>query len=152
MYKKRSKFFSSVLIFFFQFYFKSYFKLFSLQLLLCIISFQSNFSSKVFFLFVTTFEVVLGHLFFLCNLIQVGSVVQFHCKKGHLLQGSTTRTCLPDLTWSGIQPECTRKYCGLEILFIMGKNLYAFFSSNCENKFMSTQQMYHIDFLYYYKT
>uniref|UniRef100_A0A8D0VCL2 CUB and Sushi multiple domains 3 n=1 Tax=Sus scrofa TaxID=9823 RepID=A0A8D0VCL2_PIG len=42
---------------------------------------------------------------------QVGSVVQFHCKKGHLLQGSTTRTCLPDLTWSGIQPECTPHSC-----------------------------------------
>ncbi|KAB0365770.1 hypothetical protein FD754_009926 [Muntiacus muntjak] len=42
---------------------------------------------------------------------QVGSVVQFHCKKGHLLQGSTTRTCLPDLTWSGIQPECIPHSC-----------------------------------------
>ncbi|KAF4798122.1 hypothetical protein TURU_067376 [Turdus rufiventris] len=36
---------------------------------------------------------------------QVGNVVQFQCKKGHLLHGSTTRTCLPDLTWSGVQPE-----------------------------------------------
>ncbi|KAH0502555.1 CUB and sushi domain-containing protein 3 [Microtus ochrogaster] len=42
---------------------------------------------------------------------QVGSVVQFHCKKGHLLQGSTTRTCLSDLTWSGIQPECIPHNC-----------------------------------------
>lgn len=41
---------------------------------------------------------------------QIGNVVQFQCKKGHLLHGSTTRTCLPDLTWSGIQPECIRKY------------------------------------------
>ncbi|GCC19449.1 hypothetical protein chiPu_0000001, partial [Chiloscyllium punctatum] len=41
----------------------------------------------------------------------VGSVVQFHCKKGHLLQGSTTRICLPDLTWSGIQPECIPHNC-----------------------------------------
>ncbi|ELK08597.1 CUB and sushi domain-containing protein 1, partial [Pteropus alecto] len=40
-----------------------------------------------------------------------GSVVQFHCKKGHLLQGSTTRTCLPDLMWSGIQPECIPHSC-----------------------------------------
>lgn len=40
---------------------------------------------------------------------QVGNIVQFQCKKGHLLHGSTTRTCLPDLTWSGIQPECIRK-------------------------------------------
>eukprot|EP00062_Callorhinchus_milii_P016178 gi/632967218/ref/XP_007899854.1/ PREDICTED: CUB and sushi domain-containing protein 3 [Callorhinchus milii] len=42
---------------------------------------------------------------------QVGSVVQFHCKKGHLLQGSTTRICLPDLTWSGIQPDCIPHSC-----------------------------------------
>ncbi|XP_034615478.1 CUB and sushi domain-containing protein 3 [Trachemys scripta elegans] len=42
---------------------------------------------------------------------QVGNVVQFQCKKGHLLQGSTTRTCLPDLTWSGIQPECIPHSC-----------------------------------------
>ncbi|KAK7825569.1 hypothetical protein U0070_016209 [Myodes glareolus] len=50
---------------------------------------------------------------FSCNspFILVGSVVQFHCKKGHLLQGSTTRTCLSDLTWSGIQPECIPHNC-----------------------------------------
>uniref|UniRef100_A0A7N4PW30 CUB and Sushi multiple domains 3 n=1 Tax=Sarcophilus harrisii TaxID=9305 RepID=A0A7N4PW30_SARHA len=42
---------------------------------------------------------------------QVGNVIQFYCKKGHLLQGSTTRTCLPDLTWSGIQPECLPHSC-----------------------------------------
>ncbi|OXB61992.1 hypothetical protein ASZ78_005409 [Callipepla squamata] len=42
---------------------------------------------------------------------QVGNVVQFQCKKGHLLHGSTTRTCLPDLTWSGIQPECIPHSC-----------------------------------------
>ncbi|XP_067832359.1 CUB and sushi domain-containing protein 3 [Heptranchias perlo] len=41
----------------------------------------------------------------------VGGVVQFHCQKGHLLQGSTTRICLPDLTWSGIQPECIPHNC-----------------------------------------
>ncbi|XP_078253265.1 CUB and sushi domain-containing protein 3 isoform X2 [Rhinoraja longicauda] len=41
----------------------------------------------------------------------VGSVIQFHCKKGHLLQGSTTRICLSDLTWSGIQPECIPHNC-----------------------------------------
>ncbi|XP_009703787.1 PREDICTED: CUB and sushi domain-containing protein 3-like, partial [Cariama cristata] len=42
---------------------------------------------------------------------QVGNIVQFQCKKGHLLHGSTTRTCLPDLTWSGIQPECIPHSC-----------------------------------------
>ncbi|XP_043915904.1 CUB and sushi domain-containing protein 1-like [Protopterus annectens] len=42
---------------------------------------------------------------------QVGSVVSFRCEKGYLLQGSTTRTCLPNLTWSGIQPECTPHHC-----------------------------------------
>ncbi|XP_013926586.1 PREDICTED: CUB and sushi domain-containing protein 3-like [Thamnophis sirtalis] len=42
---------------------------------------------------------------------QVGNIVQFHCRKGYLLQGSTTRTCLPDLTWSGIQPECIAHSC-----------------------------------------
>ncbi|XP_075438529.1 CUB and sushi domain-containing protein 3 isoform X5 [Ascaphus truei] len=42
---------------------------------------------------------------------QMGNVVQFYCKKGYLLQGSTTRTCLPDLTWSGIQTECIPHSC-----------------------------------------
>lgn len=45
---------------------------------------------------------------------QVGSRVDFQCQQGHLLQGSTTRLCLPDLTWTGIQPTCIR-----ECLFIM---------------------------------
>ncbi|KAK9403079.1 CSMD3: CUB and Sushi multiple domains 3 [Crotalus adamanteus] len=42
---------------------------------------------------------------------QIGNIVQFHCRKGYLLQGSTTRTCLSDLTWSGIQPECIAHSC-----------------------------------------
>ncbi|CAI9604642.1 unnamed protein product [Staurois parvus] len=42
---------------------------------------------------------------------QVGSTVLFKCQKGYLLQGSTTRTCLPNLTWSGIQPECISHNC-----------------------------------------
>ena len=45
---------------------------------------------------------------------QVGSRLDFQCQQGHLLQGSTTRLCLPDLTWTGIQPTCIR-----ECLFIM---------------------------------
>lgn len=40
---------------------------------------------------------------------QVGSMIFFKCQKGYLLQGSTTRTCLPNLTWSGVQPDCVRK-------------------------------------------
>lgn len=39
---------------------------------------------------------------------QVGSVVSFQCQPGHLIQGSSSRTCQPDLTWSGTQPECIR--------------------------------------------
>ncbi|XP_076868457.1 CUB and sushi domain-containing protein 3 isoform X4 [Brachyhypopomus gauderio] len=42
---------------------------------------------------------------------KVGSVVRFHCQTGHLLLGSTTRTCQPDLTWSGSQPECIPHSC-----------------------------------------
>ncbi|XP_075681928.1 CUB and sushi domain-containing protein 3 isoform X5 [Rhinoderma darwinii] len=42
---------------------------------------------------------------------QVGRVVQFSCKKGYLLHGSTTRTCLPDLTWSGMPTECIPHSC-----------------------------------------
>ncbi|CAM4696123.1 unnamed protein product [Leuciscus chuanchicus] len=45
---------------------------------------------------------------FLC---QVGSSVRFLCQVGHLLLGSTTRSCQPDLTWSGSQPQCIR--CGI---------------------------------------
>lgn len=62
---------------------------------------------------------------------QVGSRVDFQCQQGHLLQGSTTRLCLPDLTWTGIQPTCIR-----ECLFIMLSRsvfislcLYLFFTS-----------------------
>ncbi|KAM4028719.1 CUB and sushi domain-containing protein 3 isoform 7-T7 [Anomaloglossus baeobatrachus] len=42
---------------------------------------------------------------------QVGRVVQFSCKKGYLLHGSTTRSCLPDLTWSGMPTECIPHSC-----------------------------------------
>ena len=41
--------------------------------------------------------------------LQVGSMVFFRCRKGYHVQGSTTRTCLANLTWSGIQTECIRK-------------------------------------------
>ncbi|KAJ7417297.1 hypothetical protein BTVI_33368 [Pitangus sulphuratus] len=42
---------------------------------------------------------------------QVGSIIFFKCQKGYLLQGSTTRTCLPNLTWSGVQPDCVPHHC-----------------------------------------
>ncbi|KAF3691668.1 CUB and sushi domain-containing protein 3 CUB and sushi multiple domains protein 3 [Channa argus] len=42
---------------------------------------------------------------------KVGSRVDFQCQQGHLLQGSTTRICLPDLTWTGTQPTCIPHSC-----------------------------------------
>ncbi|XP_028594815.2 CUB and sushi domain-containing protein 2 isoform X2 [Podarcis muralis] len=42
---------------------------------------------------------------------QIGSIVYFKCHKGYLLQGSTTRACLPNLTWSGMQPDCIPHTC-----------------------------------------
>ncbi|KAM6972968.1 CUB and sushi domain-containing protein 3-like [Aplochiton taeniatus] len=42
---------------------------------------------------------------------KVGSVVSFQCQPGHLIQGSTSRLCQPDLTWSGNQPECIPHSC-----------------------------------------
>uniref|UniRef100_A0A669EUV2 CUB and Sushi multiple domains 2 n=1 Tax=Oreochromis niloticus TaxID=8128 RepID=A0A669EUV2_ORENI len=42
---------------------------------------------------------------------QIGSTVFFSCRKGYLLQGSISRTCLPNLTWSGFQPECIAHHC-----------------------------------------
>ncbi|KAI4811495.1 hypothetical protein KUCAC02_014399, partial [Chaenocephalus aceratus] len=42
---------------------------------------------------------------------KVGSRIDFQCQQGHLLQGSTTRLCLPDLTWTGVQPSCIPHSC-----------------------------------------
>ncbi|XP_036397589.1 CUB and sushi domain-containing protein 1-like [Megalops cyprinoides] len=42
---------------------------------------------------------------------QIGSTLLFSCRKGYLLQGSVSRTCLPNLTWSGTQPECVAHHC-----------------------------------------
>uniref|UniRef100_A0A8C2WGD8 CUB and Sushi multiple domains 3 n=1 Tax=Cyclopterus lumpus TaxID=8103 RepID=A0A8C2WGD8_CYCLU len=42
---------------------------------------------------------------------KVGNVVSFQCQPGHLIQGSSSRTCHPDLTWSGAQPECIPHAC-----------------------------------------
>ncbi|NWY07496.1 CSMD1 protein, partial [Nothoprocta ornata] len=42
---------------------------------------------------------------------EVGSTVFFRCRKGYHIQGSTTRSCLANLTWSGIQSECIPHAC-----------------------------------------
>ncbi|XP_053315605.1 CUB and sushi domain-containing protein 1 [Spea bombifrons] len=42
---------------------------------------------------------------------EIGSTVFFRCRKGYHIQGSTTRICLANLTWSGIQPECIPHAC-----------------------------------------
>ncbi|XP_049586358.1 CUB and sushi domain-containing protein 3 isoform X1 [Syngnathus scovelli] len=42
---------------------------------------------------------------------KVGSRVDFQCQQGHILQGSITRLCLPDLTWTGTQPSCIPHSC-----------------------------------------
>ncbi|XP_067840108.1 CUB and sushi domain-containing protein 1-like [Heptranchias perlo] len=42
---------------------------------------------------------------------EVGSTVFFKCRKGYHIQGSTTRSCLANLTWSGVQPECIPHSC-----------------------------------------
>ena len=35
-----------------------------------------------------------------------GQTCLFSCDKGHVLTGSTTRTCNSDGTWTGTQPQC----------------------------------------------
>ncbi|MBN3320802.1 CSMD1 protein, partial [Atractosteus spatula] len=42
---------------------------------------------------------------------EVGSKIFFKCRKNYHILGSTTRTCLENLTWSGIQPECISHAC-----------------------------------------
>uniref|UniRef100_A0AAX7V257 CUB and Sushi multiple domains 1 n=1 Tax=Astatotilapia calliptera TaxID=8154 RepID=A0AAX7V257_ASTCA len=42
---------------------------------------------------------------------QVGSKISFKCRKNYHILGSTTRTCLENLTWSGTQPECIAHSC-----------------------------------------
>ncbi|KAB5530866.1 hypothetical protein PHYPO_G00134270 [Pangasianodon hypophthalmus] len=42
---------------------------------------------------------------------QIGSTVFYSCRKGYLLLGSISRTCLPNLTWSGMPPECIAHHC-----------------------------------------
>ncbi|RXN27609.1 CUB and sushi domain-containing 1-like protein [Labeo rohita] len=42
---------------------------------------------------------------------EVGSKIFFRCRKNYHILGSTTRTCLENLTWSGMQPECVAHAC-----------------------------------------
>ncbi|XP_035256647.1 CUB and sushi domain-containing protein 1a isoform X1 [Anguilla anguilla] len=42
---------------------------------------------------------------------EVGSKIFFKCRKNYHILGSTTRTCLENLTWSGVQPECISHAC-----------------------------------------
>ncbi|KAM5163755.1 CUB and sushi domain-containing protein 1 [Mantella aurantiaca] len=42
---------------------------------------------------------------------EIGSTVFFRCRKGYHIQGSTTRNCQANLTWSGTQPECIPHAC-----------------------------------------
>lgn len=59
---------------------------------------------------------------------QVDSRVDFQCQQGHLLQGSTTRLCLPDLTWTGIQPTCIRECLFLVLSLYFYITLLVYFS------------------------
>uniref|UniRef100_A0AAV2LT87 CUB and Sushi multiple domains 1 n=1 Tax=Knipowitschia caucasica TaxID=637954 RepID=A0AAV2LT87_KNICA len=43
--------------------------------------------------------------------LQVGSKISFKCRKNYHILGSTTRTCMENLTWSGTQPECIAHSC-----------------------------------------
>nr|XP_057944796.1 CUB and sushi domain-containing protein 1-like isoform X2 [Doryrhamphus excisus] len=43
--------------------------------------------------------------------LQVGNKISFKCRKNYHILGSTTRTCLENLTWSGTQPECIAHSC-----------------------------------------
>ncbi|XP_046885306.1 CUB and sushi domain-containing protein 1-like [Hypomesus transpacificus] len=42
---------------------------------------------------------------------EVRSKISFRCRKNYHILGSTTRTCLENLTWSGTQPECIAHAC-----------------------------------------
>lgn len=50
--------------------------------------------------------------------------MSFQCQSGHLLQGSSSRTCQPDLTWTGTQPECIRKETHTLALYLSTLSLY----------------------------
>lgn len=54
-------------------------------------------------------------LIFNLKFFQVGSKIFFRCRKNYHILGSTTRTCLENLTWSGMQPECVGKYLHIKV-------------------------------------
>ena len=37
-----------------------------------------------------------------------GDAIQFNCLEGYTLKGVNSLTCLPNATWSGLEPECRR--------------------------------------------
>lgn len=40
-----------------------------------------------------------------------GSLMRFSCEAGHMLRGSSERTCQANGSWSGMQPECGGNVC-----------------------------------------
>lgn len=40
-----------------------------------------------------------------------GSLMRFSCEAGHVLRGSSERTCQLNGSWSGVQPECGGNVC-----------------------------------------
>ena len=40
--------------------------------------------------------------------VDVGSVAEYTCNEGFLLEGATTRVCQTDGSWSGDTPTCRR--------------------------------------------
>ena len=42
----------------------------------------------------------------------VGSVAQYSCASGSIMEGNDTRFCLPNSQWSGDAPVCTYKSTG----------------------------------------
>ncbi|KAF3825616.1 hypothetical protein GH733_005598 [Mirounga leonina] len=64
---------------------------------------------------------------------EVGSTVFFRCRKGYHIQGSTTRTCLANLTWSGIQTECIHAYANSKInkASVFSNGIYAISAHAC---------------------
>ncbi|KAJ8968851.1 hypothetical protein NQ317_005360, partial [Molorchus minor] len=44
--------------------------------------------------------------------LSVGGVAQYHCPRGHMMQGNSTRICLKQGTWTGTAPTCIAVDCG----------------------------------------
>ena len=52
-----------------------------------------------------------GEIFCSDKTVVVGSNCSFVCNEGYQLQGSQSRVCLPDTSWSGLQTECRVMEC-----------------------------------------